>query len=285
MKSSFQDVTAGARLPWEALRLLRRERRLWGPALVPLLITLVALGATIAWVAARAGWLFDRVTGLLPVVEPTLAFSLLWMGPAWLLLKLAAVAGFLAAIALALVLAYTLASVLASPFLEQLSRRVEALLAGRVDEVEASGLRGVARVAWQAIRHELARTVFFVGIQLAILAASVLIPPLAPFAPLLSTLLTMLFLPLDHAAYVLDRRAVPFSTRRRWVSERAPLMLGFGATSFAMMIVPGVNLLSMPILVVAGTLLALRHGPGSGSTIDREPLGEKLPHRLESDAR
>ena len=36
-------------------------------------------------------------------------------------------------------------------------------------------------------------------------------------------------------------------------------MLGFGGTAFAVGVVPGLNLLLLPLLVVGGTLLVLRH--------------------------
>jgi uncharacterized protein involved in cysteine biosynthesis len=38
-------------------------------------------------------------------------------------------------------------------------------------------------------------------------------------------------------------------------------MVGFGAAAFVICLVPGLNLLLIPGLVVAGTLLALRHPP------------------------
>jgi uncharacterized protein involved in cysteine biosynthesis len=41
------------------------------------------------------------------------------------------------------------------------------------------------------------------------------------------------------------------------MAHRAP-MLGFGAAAFGAFLVPGLNLVAMPLLVVSGTLLALR---------------------------
>jgi uncharacterized protein involved in cysteine biosynthesis len=37
------------------------------------------------------------------------------------------------------------------------------------------------------------------------------------------------------------------------------MMLGFGGTAMATALVPGLNLLLLPALVVAGTLLAIRY--------------------------
>ena len=76
-------------------------------------------------------------------------------------------------------------------------------------------------------------------------------------------LVTMLFLPLSYAAYTLDRRGVPFATRRRWVVAHAPMMLGYGGTAFLAFLVPGLNFLFLPVLVSSGTLLALRYPPAA----------------------
>ena len=47
--------------------------------------------------------------------------------------------------------------------------------------------------------------------------------------------------------------------RRNWLSDNLPTVLGFGSTAMATALVPGLNLLLLPSLVIAGTLLALRH--------------------------
>ena len=70
-------------------------------------------------------------------------------------------------------------------------------------------------------------------------------------------LFTMLFLPLDYTGYLLDRRDVPFCTRRGWVWRHRRAMLGFGAAALGTFLVPGLNFLCLPWLVTAGTLLAL----------------------------
>jgi len=76
---------------------------------------------------------------------------------------------------------------------------------------------------------------------------------------------TVFFLPLDYSSYTLDRRHIAFRERRRWIVSRAPLMAGFGLAAFLACAVPVLNLLAMPLLVVAGTLLALRHQPEGGA--------------------
>ena len=57
---------------------------------------------------------------------------------------------------------------------------------------------------------------------------------------------------------------VVFAERRRWLWRRRSATLGFGLAAFLTCLVPGLNFLAMPVLVVAGTLLVLRHGPEPG---------------------
>ena len=52
--------------------------------------------------------------------------------------------------------------------------------------------------------------------------------------------------------------------RRSWLRAHLPRMLGFGGAAFLTGLVPGLNFLIMPVLVVAGTLLAVRYPPDAG---------------------
>jgi CysZ protein len=73
--------------------------------------------------------------------------------------------------------------------------------------------------------------------------------------------LTIVFLPLDYAGYVLDRRHLPFRARRAWLRANLSAVLGFGSAAFLVCMVPGLNLLLLPALVTGGTLLVLRAPP------------------------
>jgi CysZ protein len=101
--------------------------------------------------------------------------------------------------------------------------------------------------------------VFFAALWLLIFLAGLLIPGGQLVAPPLLLCLTALFLPLDYAGYALDRRAISFRARRGWLRAHLPVMAGFGVAAFVTCLVPGLNLLMLPALVVAGTLLALRY--------------------------
>lgn len=72
---------------------------------------------------------------------------------------------------------------------------------------------------------------------------------------------TVLLLPLDYAGFALDRRQIRFRSRRRWLRTNFSTMIGFGGVAFIACLVPGLNLLILPALVTAGTLLVLRIPP------------------------
>jgi CysZ protein len=102
---------------------------------------------------------------------------------------------------------------------------------------------------------------FFLAVQLTLFLLS-LLPLLAPFTVLASTLFTVLFLPLEYAGYAMDHRNLRFAQRRALLWQHRWLMLGFGAAAFLTMLVPFLNLVCLPALVVGGTLLFL-HTQGS----------------------
>jgi CysZ protein len=254
----LERAAAAAALHLEGARMLLREASLRRLAWAPVLIAFACFALALGLVVANVGFLYGFTAGWLPVLEPGAWYTWIWIGPAKLLLAAVGVALFLALVAVSFVLAFVLASVIASPFLDALSRRVEAIvLAAEPGE----GSAGIWQEAMRAVIEELRRMAFFVTVTAAILAAGLLIPGAQGPAALAMTLFSVLFLPLDYAGYALDRRRLPFRDKRRFVISNAPSMLGFGGLAFVICLVPGVNFLAMPVFVVAGTLLVLRLSP------------------------
>lgn len=251
----------GVRLLFEALRLLVRERRLWPLAAAPVLIAIAAVAATAVLLFEYAAPLHALLTGWLPHLDAGAWYTWIWIGPAKLLVGLFAVVLDLLAAVLAITFAFLLANVVAAPFLDALSRRVEALIAGTVVDAGDSGLRAVWNEGRSAVAAELQRLVFFTLIGLGISVLGVVVPGGQVVAPPLLFVVTALFLPLQYGGYALDRRRVPFAERRRWVLAHWPQMFAFGGTAFLTFLVPGLNFLMIPTLVVGGTLLVVRHPP------------------------
>jgi uncharacterized protein involved in cysteine biosynthesis len=263
---TVRAVAEGAWLHLEAFRMLRHERALWGVALVPFLVSMATCTAALAALVVYAAPLHGFVTGWMPVLHADSAISWLWVLPLRAALGLLGLVLFLVAAASALVLAFLAASLLSAPFLDALSRRIEALTQGRVQVSGTGGIRGLLRDAVRAAREELRRSVFFLLLQAALITLGFVVPGGQVVAAPALVLVTVLFLPLSYAAYTLDRRGVPFALRRRWVVVQAPRMLGYGGSALLAFLVPGLNFLFLPVLVSSGTLLALRYPPG-GSVV------------------
>ncbi len=238
--------------------MLWRERALWALAAVPTLIGVAAVAVAVSLLVVFGADLWALATSWMPRLSASAWYQWAWIGPARALLTLLGVIVLLAFSGLAVLLAWLAAGVVAAPFLDVLSRRVEALVTGVVLDRADPGLAGVLREAGRAVLQELRRLLFFLSVQALILALALLIPGGQLLAAPAMMAFTVLFLPLDYASYALDRRRVDFSARRRWVlAHRAP-MAGFGVAAFATFAIPGLNFLAMPVLVVSGTLLALR---------------------------
>lgn len=250
---------SGVGLLFEGFGMLLRERSLWALAAVPVTLCTAALAGTGSLIYANAEALFLALTSWLPGLEVAVWYEWLWLGPAKLLLGLFEVVLFALFCGVSLLAALLLANLASAPFLDLLSQRVELIVQGKVSDLGETGIAAIAREARRALASELQRLVFFVGVWGVISLGGVLIPGGQLIAPPLLLVFTALFLPLDYAGYHLDRRQIPFLMRRRWLRDQLPVMLGFGSTAMLTALIPGLNLLLLPSLVIAGTLLALRH--------------------------
>ncbi|MBW2280112.1 MAG: EI24 domain-containing protein [Deltaproteobacteria bacterium] len=256
MEPASRGLLDGVRAVPAGLRFLRAHRELWPVCAVPLLLNLC--------VFVLAIWAFvsnlDPITAALSAMFDAGAadawYEWLWLGPLWLLALLLRWI-LIGLFAFVVYFVFTVVgAVIASPFLDVLSARVERIESGQVPEAPGGVIGGALR----ALRAEGARAVFFLGIQVAWLALG-FVPGLQPVAVIGLFVSSALFLPLDYTGYLLDRRGVSFAQRRAWLMRHRGCMFGFGATAFATYLVPGLNFLALPVLVTAGTLLALGVGP------------------------
>ena len=245
----------------EGLGLLRAQRSLWGLASVPVLFSVLCLAVGLGLLISNFGEVRIWVDSILPVVVVHHWYEWLWLGPAklavaaasWLILLVVA-----AGVSLVSVL---VASLLAAPFLDRLSWRVEKMAEGSVVESADSGLRAVSADLGRSLMAELKRIAFFLALWMPLVVIGFVIPGAQLITGPLVVLLTLVLLPLQFCGYTLDRRQVSFQRRRQWIQGDSARMLGFGAVAFAVCLVPGVNLVMIPVLVTAGTLLVVRHPP------------------------
>jgi CysZ protein len=249
---------AGPRVLGRGFALLRAQPSLWPWALLPFLLNLAAFGLAIWAFAANLDALAGPIERALDPGEPSAWWGWAWAGP---LLLLAVLTRWilLAALGVAIYFLFTvLGGVIAAPFLDVLSERVERIVAGE-PAGSGGGFADFVSGAVRSIVEEGKRTAFFLVVQFGILLFA-LVPGLQPVAAVASLVFTALFLPLDYTAYALDRRRVSFRARRRWIGAHRAEMLGFGTFGLALFFVPGLSFLCLPWLVTSGTLLVLELG-------------------------
>lgn len=251
----------GLRLPLEGARLLIRERSLWALSAVPVGLSISAIALAVSMLVVYSSELYSWATLWMPVLEAGQWYTWLWIGPAKAALSAIGAVLFVAIAAVSLLAAFLVANVLASPFLDVLAYRVELIESGRVFEDAPTGLLGSVSDVARSLREELRKTCFFLGVVGALSLIGLLIPGAQLLTGPAIVGFAIFFLPLDYASYTLDRRRLTFREKQHWLGSNKPAMAGFGVAAFLTCAVPGLNLVALPLLVVGGTLLALRHQP------------------------
>jgi CysZ protein len=257
----FSRFKEGVLLLADGFRFLRRERSLWALAWVPVLFATlsVLLATSLFW--SQISEIHLAWSGLFPSLEASAWWTWLWVGPGIVLFWLAGWLAVVVSFAIALIAALLLANLASAPFLDQLSQRVEAIVLGSQTDPKPRRSTSIPVEILRSFGAELQRVGFLAGIWLGLSLLGFVLPGAHLVTGPLLVATTVLFLPLDYAGFALDRRELSFASRRHWLREHSPTMVGFGGVAFAACLVPGLNLLIMPSLVTAGTLLVMRKEP------------------------
>jgi len=253
------SLATAPRVLRRAARMLRRERSLWPWIAVPFLLNLAAFAVAATLFLEHLGALAAPFERLLEVPAPSQGWGYLLAAPLWLLAGLVRVV-LVGAFGLALYFGFTLlGGVIAAPFLDVLSERVERLAADQPFAAQG-GAGAMLRRSARAVVAEGQRFAFFLAVEALLLAAG-LVPGVQPFAAAAGLGFAALFLPLAYTGFALDRREVRFAARRRWIASHGVEMLSFGGFALALYALPGLSFLCLPWLVTAGTLLVQELGP------------------------
>jgi len=214
-------------------------------AYIPLLINIVVFAALI-WLSGEAfDALLDRY---LSGAESVWWSALRWL--AWLL--------FSAAMVLVSFFTFTLAAnLVGSPFNEALSAAVSAELGQRAagDEPSWAAILGGFPAA---IGQEVTKWLYFARWLVPALALF-LVPGLQLLAPIVWTVLGAWFVALEYLEFPASNQALDFKALRQRVRRERGYLWGFGGTVFALALIPGVNLVLMPVAVAGATVLFHEH--------------------------
>ena len=162
----------------------------------------------------------------------------------------------LAVLMLAAVLVNLLGTLLAAPFNDALSAKVEQY-EGRLPSEASYGMSGQFARLGATIVDELSKWGFYL-LLLGMLLPLWLIPVVGQMLwTVLGSLLTFWFLGFEYLDYCFSRRQMRFRQRRAFLWSHATTMVGLGVTVTGCMAVPLASFVMMPFAVVGATLLYL----------------------------
>ncbi len=234
------DFIAGLRYALSGFTLLTRAGiRLY--ALLPLLINLVLFVLAIIYGASQFNALLTRLTEQWEWLE--------WLG--WLLWPLF----------LLLMLGFVffcfsiLANILAAPLNGYLSTAVERHL-GSKGPANLTSTTSVPQQIQMEVRSELVKMRFFFVRGLPLLLLFV-IPIVQLLAPVVWFIYAAWMIALEYLEVPLGNRGLLFPQVLGIASQNRRLVLGFGTGILLMTMMPGLNLMIMPVAVSGATKLAL----------------------------
>lgn len=237
------SLFAGPRAVVRALALLGGGRGLLPKALLP---ALVAVAVSIAGVWAAIAYGPDLLAWAWPPPAGGLAYAIWWITDALVRISGAA---------LSLVLTPWLVMLVGLPLCEPLVGRAETLL----------GSKPVPGTFFGEIARTLTTSLGLVAIGLAgaigffVLG---LIPGVAVVTvPFVSFVWTPLFLAMDLCDSSLGRRQYSLRRKLGFVLRNPIRMLSLGLTAMLLVAIPGVNLLGLPVAVLAGVFVVADQDP------------------------
>jgi CysZ protein len=245
----------GVRYPLRAFRIIRSDRVLRRYALLPFAINLLVFGLALTAFVYWYGDLWHLIADWTNIARPE---SWYWLPVYWLLELVGWLLAALLVLVAILVIWFTftlVGNILAAPFNELLSAATEQKLETSVMEASQGGWIDLYREGWRAIGDETRKLGFFVAVQ-AILLPLNIFPLIGNLAYMVLSLgFGVLFVALEFVDYPMARRRIPFAERRRTVWRNRAVMSGFGGSLFLSFLIPGLNLIVLPLGVVGGTLL------------------------------
>ncbi len=237
---------AGLAAPWKALGFVAARPKLWWLSITPFLINL-GLFALFFWLSYT--YFEQWVRGLLPLDQGWWWRALLYLLVVLLVLLLLMVEVYLFSV---------VGRIVAAPFLEALTRRVEIL--ARPDAPSPPQM-GFWRSVWRVVVQESKRVLIYL-VLMALLLLLNLVPVVGSLLYAgLAWLVTSFFLASEFLDYPLERRGYSLGAKLGYTRRLGLTGLAFGAAVFVLGMVPVLNLALLPLAAVGGTLLFLERPP------------------------
>jgi len=240
----MQQFATGVRDVGRGLAVLKSHPSLWKWLVAPAIVSLLLLIAAIVGIAHAVDPVIGWIAPHLPSWLATVAGTLLWL----LVVVLLGTAG--------LFVFATVAGMIAGPFNELLSERVEEVLTGRPSP--PFSLREFLHGAVLGIAHGIRR--------LASALVGVFVMIALGFVPVVGTIAAMLigaWLVAGAASYdsydaVLSRRTMAYGDKLAYLKRYRGRTFGLGLAVAGMLLVPGLNLIALGVGAAGATVAVIQ---------------------------
>lgn len=240
-RSGIAGLFAGATYPLRAVKVLRDHPQLVGYVVVPILVNVV-VGGTLYVGLLLAGFQgIDALVLRLPewltfleIVLRILLTLLLFLATGFLLLQFGVLLG--------------------SPWYGKLSEELEKLRVGILPAPEPFNPMAIARDLWRAVMFEVKKLLLLLMVGVPLLLLNFVPGVGTAIAGVGSILLAATIVCLDFFDPPLERRRLRFRQKLSLVRRSLPASASFGLVCLALVGIPFVNLLAIPLCITAGTL-------------------------------
>lgn len=248
-------LLAGATYPFRAIALLGQKPYLWKYLIIPIGVNLL-LGGILYGSGLYWGWqsVEALTTQLSQALDQLIAELPNWLSfLEYLIVLLSWFLRTLLIIALLILIGFILlqfGSVIGSPWYSKLSEEVEKLRLGNVTVIDVGIIRDISR----ALLFELKKILFGLGVGTLLFFLN-FVPGIGN---LISTIggitLTATIVCLDCFDSTLERRRLSFRDKLKTVYRYFPATGSFSLLCLVLISVPLLNLLTIPLCIMAGTL-------------------------------
>ncbi len=211
--------------------------------ILPLTVNLLLFAALLTLAVQQFGYWVDA---LMPTLPQWLTFLEYLLWPLFVVLVL-----------LILFFSFTLlANLIAAPFNGFLAEKVETVVRGR-DVAPPFRWGELLAMIPRTLGRELRKLAYFLPRALGLLVLS-LIPGLNLLAAPLWLLLGVWMMAVQYIDYPADNHKMGWNEMLAWLREKRWQSLGFGAATYAALLVPGLNIVLMPAAVAGATVFWVR---------------------------
>ncbi|MBL1174007.1 EI24 domain-containing protein [Pantanalinema sp. GBBB05] len=256
---------AGALYPLRVLSLLQQTPQLWGGIVIPILVNVVVgiiLYASLlipGWRAIAQGtasipnWLATQIARspewlsrwLMWIPSVATVFDELLQG--LLALLLLVVTGFLLV---------QFGAIFGAPWYGMVAEQIEKQRLGELPVMGSPSLGRIVHDIWRAIAFQLKKLLLLVVIGIPLLLLNFFPPIGNVIASVGGVALAALMVVLDFIDPPLERRRLRFRTKIGMLIRTIPASVSFALVCLGLMSIPFLNLIMVPVCVMAGTLFS-----------------------------